>query len=136
MTEQSLELQTLVYSVFNEFHKAFENVNRDVIWRLVQYHGFPPKFITIIQQLYEDATCQVIHDRKLTEAFSIHTGVRQGWPLSPMILLLTVTWIMRQAAVSTTGIQWIFTNQLEDVNVADDNSVLFHKMHKRRYVVL
>ena len=65
--EQSLEWQTPLYTVFVDFQKAIGSVDRDVIWRLMYHYGFPPKFAAIIQQLYEDATCQVIHDGKLTE---------------------------------------------------------------------
>nr|KAG5713351.1 hypothetical protein BaRGS_024899 [Batillaria attramentaria] len=49
--EQSLEWQTPLYTVFVDFHKAFDSVDRDVIWRLMHHYGFPPKFVTIIQQL-------------------------------------------------------------------------------------
>ena len=62
--EQSLEWQTPLYTVFVDFQKALDIVDRDVIWRLMSHYGFPPKFVAIIQQLYEDATCQVIHDGK------------------------------------------------------------------------
>ena len=51
--EQSLEWQIQLYSVFVDFQKAFDSVDRDVIWRLMQHYGFPPppppKFISIIQ---------------------------------------------------------------------------------------
>ena len=69
--EQSLEWQTPLYTVFVDFQKAFDSVDRDVIWRLMYHYCFPPKFFAIIQQLYEDATCQVIHDEKLTEPFGV-----------------------------------------------------------------
>jgi hypothetical protein len=38
--EQSLEWQTPLYSVFIDFQKAFDNVNRDVIWTrtITDYH--------------------------------------------------------------------------------------------------
>ena len=92
------------------------------------HYGFPPKFVAIIQQLYEDATCQVIHDGKLTEPFSVQTGVRQGCLLSPTIFLMVVDWVMRQStAGQRTGIQWTFTKQLEDLDFADDISLLSHK---------
>jgi hypothetical protein len=75
----------------------------------MHHYGFPPEFITIIKQLYEDTTCQIIHDGKLTEPFSIHTGVRQGCLLSPTIFLLVIDLIMQQAiAGRKTGIQWSF----------------------------
>ena len=126
--EQSLERQTPLYSVFVDFQKAFDSVDREVIWKLMQHYGFPPKYIAIIQQLYKDATCQVIHEGKLTDSFQVKTGVRQGCILSPTIFLMVMDWIMRQSTVGQkTSIQWTFTKQLEDLDFADDISLLSHK---------
>ena len=92
------------------------------------HYGFPPKFVNIIQQMYEDATCQVIHDGKLTEPFSVQTGVRQGCLLSPTIFVMVVDWVMRPStADQRTDIQWTFTKQLEDLDFADDICLLSHK---------
>ena len=94
----------------------------------MQHYGFPPKFVTIIQQLYEDATCQVIHEGKLTEPFNVLTGVGQGCLLSPTIFLVAVGWVMKQStAGKRTGIQWAFMKQLADLDFADDISLLSHK---------
>nr|KAG5699547.1 hypothetical protein BaRGS_033743 [Batillaria attramentaria] len=126
--EQSLEWQTPLYSTFVDFQKAFDSVDREVIWKLMSHYGFPPKFVNIIRQLYEDATCQVIHDGKLTEPFTVQTGVRQGCILSPTIFLMVVDWVMRQATDGKrTGIQWTFSKQLEDLDFADDIALLSHK---------
>ena len=95
--EQSLEWQSPLYSVFVDFQKAFDSVDREAIWKLMQHYGFPPKYIAIIQQLYEDATCQVIHEGMLTDPFQVQAGVCQGCILSPTIFLLVVDWIMRQS---------------------------------------
>ena len=46
--EQSLEWQTPLYTVFVDFQKALDNVDRDVIWGLMYHYGFPPKFVAII----------------------------------------------------------------------------------------
>ena len=126
--EQSLEWQSPLYSVFIDFQKAFDSVDREVIWKLMHHYGFPPKFVTIIQQLYENATCQIIHDGKLTEPFTVRTGVRQGCILSPTIFLMVIDWVMRQATAGRrTGIQWTFHKQLEDLDLADDIVLLSHK---------
>ena len=126
--EQSLELQAPLCAVFGEFQKSFDNADQDVIWRLMHHYGFPPKFITIIQQLYEGATCQFIHEGKLTEPFNVQTGVRQGCLLSPTIFLVVVGWVMKQStAGKRTGIQWAFMKQLADLDFADDISLLSHK---------
>ena len=52
--EQSLEWQTPLYAVFVDFQKAFDSVDQNVIWRLRHHYSVPPKFISIIQQMYED----------------------------------------------------------------------------------
>ena len=103
--EQSLEYQTPLYSVFVDFQKAFDSVDREVIWKLMHHYGFSPKYITIIQQLYENTTCQVIHEGKLTAPFEILIGVRKGCLLSLNIFLINVDWIIRQSrAGQRTGI--------------------------------
>ena len=123
--EQSLEWQSPLYSVFVDFQKAFDSINRETIWKLMQHYGFPLKFITIIQQLYENATCQVIHEGKLTEPFYVQTGVRQGCLLSPTIFLIVISWVMRTDR--RMGIQWTLTKLLEDLDFADDISLLAHR---------
>ncbi|XP_013382404.1 uncharacterized protein LOC106153136 [Lingula anatina] len=115
--EPSLDWQTPLYSVFVDFQKAFDSVDREVIWKLMQH--ITSKYITIIQQLYEDATCQVIHEGKLTDPSQIQSAVRQ---------VMVVDWIMRQSTAGhKTGIQWTFTKQLEDLDFADDISLLSHR---------
>ncbi|KAL8567075.1 hypothetical protein ACOMHN_027502 [Nucella lapillus] len=39
--EQSLEWQTPLYNIFVDFQKAFDSVDREVIWKLMQHYGFP-----------------------------------------------------------------------------------------------
>ena len=126
--EQSLEWQSSLYTVFVDFQKAFDSVDRDVMWQLMHHYGYPSKFVNIIKEMYEDATCRVIHDGKLTEPFTVQTGVRQGCLLSPVIFLMVVDWIMRQCTTGyRTGIQWTFTKQLEDLDFADDVTLLSHR---------
>ncbi|KAL8596941.1 hypothetical protein ACOMHN_027887 [Nucella lapillus] len=64
-----------LYNIFVDFQKAFDSVDREVIWKLMQHYGFPLKYIAIIQQLYEDVTCRVIHEGKLTDPFQVQTGL-------------------------------------------------------------
>lgn len=126
--EQSLEWQSTLYLNFIDFKQAFDSVDRETIWQLLRHYGIPPEFTTLIQQLYEGATCQVVHNGKLTRNFEVKTGVRQGCMLSPMIFLLVVDWVMRQATKSgKTGIQWSLNQFLEDLDFADDLCLLSQK---------
>ncbi|XP_059176529.1 uncharacterized protein LOC131956122 [Physella acuta] len=57
--EQSFEWQSFLYMTFVDFEKAFDSVNRDVIWKLMSHYGIFEKCITITQKLYEDSPSQV-----------------------------------------------------------------------------
>ena len=126
--EQSIEWQSPLYSTFVDFEKAFDSVDRSTIWTLMEHYGIPPKFISIIRNLYDDATCHIIHNGKLTHPFKVETGVRQGCILSPTIFLIVIDWIMKETTQGNkTGIQWTFTKHLEDLDFADDIDLLSHK---------
>ena len=126
--EQSLEWQSPLYMNFIDFQKAFDSIDRETIWKLLQHYGIPPIFLNLIKQLYHEATCQIIHNGKLTEAFEMKTGVRQGCLLSPMIFLMVVDWVMKETVkAGKTGIQWTLTQCLEDLDFADDLCLISQK---------
>ncbi|GFR98170.1 hypothetical protein ElyMa_004494800 [Elysia marginata] len=61
LTKQPLEWQTPLYTVSFDFQKPF---NRKVIRILIHRCRFPPKFITIVHQLYEYATSMECDSRQ------------------------------------------------------------------------
>nr|CAH8838906.1 unnamed protein product [Trichobilharzia regenti] len=50
ITEQSMEWQSNLYLNFIDFEKAFDSVDREVIWKLLEYYGVPQIFINLIQR--------------------------------------------------------------------------------------
>ena len=96
ITEQLIEWQSSLYINFTDYEKAFDNVDRDVIWMLMHHYGIPANFAILIQQMYENSTCQVIHNGKLFETFEVKTDVRQGCIISPLIVIMAIDWIMRE----------------------------------------
>ena len=86
--EQSLEWNTGLYQVFVDFEKAFDSVDRDVIWQILWHYGVLEKIVNVIRCFYIGFECQVIHDGFLTEPFQVTTGVRQGCLLSPLLFLV------------------------------------------------
>lgn len=49
--------------------------------------GFPKKLVDLVIQMYGNATSQGLVNVFLTEPFEIHSGVRQGCPLSPLLFI-------------------------------------------------
>ena len=85
IVEQTLEWQTSLYVCFMDFEKAFDSVDQQSIWRILRHYSIPEKIVYIIGLLYEELTCQVIHDGRLSDEFAVTTGVRQGCLLLPLL---------------------------------------------------
>lgn len=88
--EQCVEWQTPLYVNFVDFEKAFDSLDREVLWKLLGHYGLQSKIINIIKNMYQDFSGRVICKGKLSDAYSITTGVRQGCLLSPLIFLIAI----------------------------------------------
>ena len=125
IVKQSLEWNTPVYAIFVDYEKAFDSVDREVLRKLLRHYGTPEKYIILIQKTYEKFAYRVTHNGVLCEMIEMLTGVRQGYLLSPFLFLLVIDWIMRQTTEEyRDGIQWTFTTRQEDLDFADDFSLL------------
>ena len=109
-----------------DFKKAFDR-NRNTLWKVLRHYGLPIKIVNIIQGLYKNTKCQVIHQSALSPSFNVDTAVRQGCLLSPLIFSVVIDWIMRTSMSPPRGIQWTLTTKLEDLDFADDVSLLSHQ---------
>ena len=79
--EQNMDL----YATFVDLAKAFDNVSRDGLWKIRARLGCPPKFLTILRQLYEGQQGQVKHVVFLSGSFPISKGVKQRCILAPTL---------------------------------------------------
>ncbi|KAK2175485.1 hypothetical protein NP493_728g00008 [Ridgeia piscesae] len=127
IVEQSIEWDSSLYINFVDYEKAFDSLDRDTLWKLLQHYGIPNKLISLIRNSYEDMACRVIHAGQLTDSFMVKTGVRQGCLLSPFLFLLAIDWIMKKTTkYRRNGIQWTPWSQLEDLDFVDDLALLSH----------
>ena len=77
--------------------------------------------------LYEGFTTKVICGQHFTEEFDIKTGVKQGCILSQFLFCLAIDWVMKRTNIGVKiGIIWTFTYSLDDMDFADDISLLAH----------
>ena len=66
----------------------------------------------------------------ISDWFKIKSGVKQGCLISGFLLLLTMNWIMRKTtADKRRGIQWNLTTVFEDLDFADDITLLSSKFN-------
>ena len=119
--------------VFVDFEKAFDSVDRDVLWKILRHYGVPEKIVKMIRLFYDGFQARVLHEGDMTEPFSMSTGVRQGCLLSPLLFLVALDWVSRQAfGENKTGIQFTLLQKLEDLDFADDMVLLSQKIAHMR----
>ena len=71
--------------------KAFDTVNRDLLWNIQRKFGCPPTFIAIF---HTGMCAQVVMDGSQSSSFPVEVGVKQGCVLAPIIfnlLLVAIT---------------------------------------------
>ena len=70
------------------FKKAFDSINRDMMFAILQHYGIPNNIVSAIRVLYDQSTNQVYLLGKRSEPLAITTGIVQG------DLLLTFLYII------------------------------------------
>ena len=65
-----------------DFEKAFDRVDREIIWLRLEERGIHGKLLEAIKAMYSKVTQKVRINGKLGEAFQTFYGVKQGDPLS------------------------------------------------------
>ena len=71
--EQTIEWNTSLCVNFKDYEKAFDSLDRNVLWKLLAHYGIPPKIISLIQDTYEGMTCRVMHGGKQSDSFEVNT---------------------------------------------------------------
>lgn len=127
IVEQSAEWRSPLYLLFIDFEKAFDTLDHKTIWNALACKGTPPKIISLIQGLYNGATCKVLHENHLSDRINVAVGVRQGCVMSPLLFNIVLDVVMKTATNNTKGISWGLIGQLGDLEYADDICLLSHK---------
>ena len=95
--EKCIEQQMDLYAVFIGLTKAFDTVNREALWLILNKLGCPRKFSTLVRLFHDNMKGQVLSNRDFTNSFDISNGVKQGCVLAPMLFNLFFTQVLHHA---------------------------------------
>ena len=71
---------------FIDLQKAYDSVDRELLWVVLARFGVPEKILTVIRQFHEGIRSRVRTDhREHSEWFDVIQGLRQGCVLSPLL---------------------------------------------------
>ena len=97
--KKAREFQKIMYFCFIDYAKAFDFVDHNNLWKIIQEIGIPDHLTYLLRNLYagQEATVRTVHET--TDWFQIGKGVRQGCILSPCLFNLCGEYIMRNAGL-------------------------------------
>ena len=81
--EKATELLKNIYFCFIDHAKAFDCVDHNKLWKILQEMGMPDHMTCLLRNLYEGQEAIVRIGHGTTDWFQIGKGVRQGCLLSP-----------------------------------------------------
>ena len=105
------------HAVFIDFIKAFDSVNRHLLWEKLQHQfGKNGQFLSLLKGLYKKV---VKVNEELTDWFDIETGVKQGCILSPILFSMFINDLTIDIKSANRGINFEGLN-ISSLLYADD----------------
>ena len=94
---EKAEFQKNIYFCFTDYIKAFDCVDHNKLWKILQEMGIPDHLTCLLRNLYSGQEATVRTGHGTTDWFQIGKGVRQGCILSPCLFNVYAEYIMRNA---------------------------------------
>ena len=89
------EFQKNIYICFIDYAKAFDCVDHNKLWKILQEMGIPDHLTCcLLRNLYAGQEATVRTGHETTDGFQIGKGVHQGCILSPCLLNFYAEYIM------------------------------------------
>ena len=123
--EKTSEFQKNIYFCFTDCAKAFDCVDHNKLWNILQEMGIPDHLICLLRNLYAGQEATVRTGHGTTDWFQIGKGVRQGCILSPCLFNLYAEYVMRNTGLeeAQAGIK-IAGRNINHLRYADDTTLM------------
>ena len=84
--KKAREFQKNIYFCFIDYAKAFDCVDHNKLWKILQELGIPDHLTCLLRNVYAGQEATVRTGHGTTDWFQIGKGVHQGCILSPYLL--------------------------------------------------
>ena len=88
LQEKCHEEKKNLYMAFIDLSKAFDTVNRELLWRVLQKFGVPAKYLSVLRQFHDGMQARVRAGGLTSDPFPVAVGVKQGCVLAPALFNL------------------------------------------------
>ena len=92
--EKAIEQYRDLYIVFIDFRKAFDTVDRELLWKVLRAFGCPEHLVDMVRLFHDGAEGRVAVAGRESEKFNITHGTKQGCVLAPTLFSLFLTVVL------------------------------------------
>ena len=85
LQEKCREQNQELHLVFVDLTKAFDTVNRNGLWKILQKSGCPDKLTALIASFHDGMQARVQENGDASDPFQVSNGVKQGCVLAPTL---------------------------------------------------
>ena len=98
-SKKAREFQRNIYFCFIDYAKAFDFVDHNKLWKILQEMGIPDHLTCLLRNLYAGQEATVRTGHGIIDWFQIRKGVCQGCILSPCLFNFYGEYIMRNTGL-------------------------------------
>ena len=98
LQELARKKDTPLYLCFIDLTKAYDSVDRTLLWDVLARFGVPPRMLAVIRQFHDGIqACVRLDDGECSDKFDVGQGLRQGCVLAPLLFNMFFTAVLRVA---------------------------------------
>ena len=123
--KKAKELQENIYFCFIDYAKAFDCVDHNTLWKILQEMGIPDHLTCLLRNLHAGQEVTVRTRHGATDWFQLGKRVCQGCILSPCLFNLYAEYIMRNVGLekAEAGIK-IARRNINNLRYADETTLI------------
>jgi len=104
--EKLWEYNQSVQYLFIDFQKAYDSIHKDTLWKCMKEFKIPTKLINMCKTCVQETRSSVRIEGTSSSFFFLNkTGLKQGYPLSPILFNLALQKVIQSIKIVPSGIK-------------------------------
>lgn len=123
---KTLSMGEKLYCIFIDYEKAFDKINRSLLWHKLLTEQVSSKFVNALRSMYNVVKSCVRYQSGMSRFFTSYNGLKQGDPSSPLLFMLFINDIVENVNAELDNMFTVDELRLFILLYADD-AVVFAK---------